>query len=202
MKANMDPDSDIDDLKQNIFDTINTERYQTTYNGQPLKPSTKVPQNTTDDMPIIFTKIPKSEQRTWRRLTCGLIKPDPPKSQLQEFVASDECEQPQEFAAPSTFKKLNCNGRPCAKCHKCRDWHFTGDQDTWNWVCNYKNWKEKDTNRWHGNGYMLFTYSDGDWKFFTKHDASCKLFTKRDDATCDHDDLLSVRNGLRTLSAH
>ncbi|CAF1175673.1 unnamed protein product [Rotaria sordida] len=72
-----------------------------------------------------------------------------------------------EFAAPGTCKKLGCKGRPCAKCHKCRDWHFTGDQSTWDWVCNYKYWNFWDRKRW-------------------SNDRE-KLFKKRDDATCIYD---------------
>ncbi|CAM4851929.1 unnamed protein product, partial [Rotaria magnacalcarata] len=72
---------------------------------------------------------------------------------------------PQEFAAPDTCDKLYCKGRPCAKCHKCRDWHFTGNHDKWNWVCNFKNWKGDDWQRW----------NDGDYKLFKK---------RTDGATC------------------
>ncbi|CAF1500108.1 unnamed protein product, partial [Adineta steineri] len=73
----------------------------------------------------------------------------------------------QEFAAPGTCTELRCEGRPCAKCHKCRDYHFYGDQDQWNWVCNHKNWEDADWSRW------------GDYK---------KLFTRRYDGVtcCDH----------------
>lgn len=37
-----------------------------------------------------------------------------------------------------------CGGRLCANCCKCRDWYFTGDRETWNWIRNSKNWKKKD----------------------------------------------------------
>ncbi|CAF1477297.1 unnamed protein product, partial [Adineta steineri] len=56
-KTSINPDADIDDLKQKIFDTTDVEQYQTMYNGIILKPSAKIPQDTTDDMPIVFTKI-------------------------------------------------------------------------------------------------------------------------------------------------
>ncbi|CAF0845186.1 unnamed protein product [Adineta steineri] len=133
-KINIDPDSDVDDLKQKIFDTTDIGQYLTTYNGKILKLSGKVPQNTTDDMPIVFTKI---------------VNVPPP--------------EPQEFAEPGACEEPYCQGRPCAKCHKCRDWHFTGNQKQWIWVCNYKNWRKVDTDRWHGV-----------YDFFTKrHGASC-----------------------------
>ncbi|CAF1314460.1 unnamed protein product [Adineta steineri] len=98
--------------------------------------------------------------------------------------------KPQEFAAPGTFKELLCKGHSCAKCHKCRDWHFTGDQDTWNWVCNYENWKVEDKNRWCIGSWKFFTkLNDGSWKFFAKLDAGYELFTKLDGATCGHSSL-------------
>ncbi|CAF0762011.1 unnamed protein product [Adineta steineri] len=85
----------------------------------------------------------------------------------------------QEFAAPSSRKKLFCGGRLCAKCYKCRDWHFSGNQHTWNWVCNWKNWNEADKDRW---------YDDYD-----------KLFSKRDSATCDGRSAFDGGAGLDSL---
>ncbi|CAF5067673.1 unnamed protein product, partial [Rotaria sp. Silwood1] len=61
--------------------------------------------------------------------------------------------------------KLRCRGRPCARCHKCRDWHFTGNQDTWDWICTWENFKDKD------------------WKRY-RNDRIYNLFEKRDGATC------------------
>ncbi|CAF1505544.1 unnamed protein product, partial [Adineta steineri] len=75
----------------------------------------------------------------------------------------------QEFAPPGTCKELYCEGRPCAKCHECRDWHFTDDQDQWDWVCNWRNWMQVDKDRW--------------------YNVADKLFTKRDGATCYHHSL-------------
>ncbi|CAF3789996.1 unnamed protein product [Adineta steineri] len=97
----------------------------------------------------------------------------------------------QEFAAPGTCEELFCSGRPCAKCHNCSDWHFTGDQTTWQWVCNYKSWKEADVKLWHDGRYKLFTKRDGRYKLFTRRDGRYKLFTKLDNAAClfDVDDL-------------
>ncbi|CAF0733859.1 unnamed protein product [Adineta steineri] len=57
MKINIDSGSDIDDLKQNIFGKTDKGQYLAKYNGQPLRPSAKVPKDTTDDKPIVFTKI-------------------------------------------------------------------------------------------------------------------------------------------------
>ncbi|CAF1208829.1 unnamed protein product [Adineta steineri] len=56
-KIKIDPDSDIDDLKEAIFGATDKGQYQATYNGTHLKQSVKVPQDTTDDTPIVFTKI-------------------------------------------------------------------------------------------------------------------------------------------------
>jgi hypothetical protein len=71
----------------------------------------------------------------------------------------------QEFATPGSCKKLFCDGRLCAKCHKCRDWHFSGNEHMWHWVSIWQNWNEADKDCWH------YSYD--------------KLLTKRDDATCD-----------------
>ncbi|CAF3062888.1 unnamed protein product, partial [Rotaria sp. Silwood2] len=61
--------------------------------------------------------------------------------------------------------ELSCKGRPCARCHKCRDWHFKGDQATWNWICNWENFTREDWNRW-------------------SNDRIDDLFEKRSGATC------------------
>jgi hypothetical protein len=74
----------------------------------------------------------------------------------------------QEFAGPNDCKKLACDGRPCAKCHKCRDWQFTGDRDTWKWIANYKNWKDEDWVRYD---------RDRIWKNFEKRSgATCYFY--------------------------
>ncbi|CAF0766312.1 unnamed protein product [Adineta steineri] len=86
-----------------------------------------------------------------------------------KIITSTHTTESQEFAALGTCKQLYCKGHPCAKCHKCRDWHYNGDQDTWNWICSYENWGKVDENRWYNGAY--------------------KLFTKRDAATCHRDDL-------------
>ncbi|CAM4852247.1 unnamed protein product, partial [Rotaria magnacalcarata] len=66
------------------------------------------------------------------------------------------------FARPGDWKMLNCKGRPCSKCHKCRDWHYSGDQNTWNWICNWRNWSDGDCKRYNNsNIYKLFTKRDG-----------------------------------------
>ncbi|CAF0787748.1 unnamed protein product [Adineta steineri] len=141
-KIKIDSDSDIDDLKQDIFGTTEKEQYQTTYKDKTLKLWTKVPKKATHDKPIVFTRIVN--------------------------IPSQKSE---EFAAPGTGKGLSCTGRPCAKCHKCRDWHFTGDQGTWNWVCSWKNWTQADKDR----------FNDGDYKLFLKHDgATCSLYNNSD----------------------
>jgi hypothetical protein len=71
----------------------------------------------------------------------------------------------QEFAEPGTYEKLYCKGRPCANCGKCRDWQFTGDLKTWQWIQGWKNWNEYDWNR-------------------LNEDQIYKSFEKRSGATC------------------
>ncbi|CAF3155288.1 unnamed protein product [Rotaria sp. Silwood2] len=56
-KIKIGPDSDIDDLKQKIFGKADKGKYQATYKGHVLRPSAKVPQDTTDETSIIFSKI-------------------------------------------------------------------------------------------------------------------------------------------------
>ncbi|CAF1117301.1 unnamed protein product [Adineta steineri] len=164
-KIKIRPDSDIDDLKQEIFGKAVKGKYQATYKGQVLRPSAKVPQDTTDDMPIVFTEI--SDEPT-------------PESQ--------------EFAAPGRCKKLDCEGRSCAKCNKCHDWHFRGNQEQWNWVCNWKNWNRDDKKRW----------CDDDWKLLMKYDdATCTAADPLADAAAadrdDDDDYLAYVDDLRAI---
>ncbi|CAF1304855.1 unnamed protein product [Adineta steineri] len=66
----------------------------------------------------------------------------------RETRKTAERPQSQEFATLEACEQLLCKGHPCTKCHKCRDWHFNGDQETWNWICNYKNWRKMDEDRW------------------------------------------------------
>ncbi|CAF1397411.1 unnamed protein product [Adineta steineri] len=73
--------------------------------------------------------------------------------------------QKQQFAKPGTYNELDCKGRPCITCGDCRDWHFTDDEDTWEWVRNYKNWTDEDRSRW-------------------DDDRAWELFERRDGATC------------------
>ena len=84
----------------------------------------------------------------------------------------------QEFAESGRHGELLCGGRPCAKCHKCSDWHFLGDPTRWNWIAHCTNWKQSD------------------WDRYYNYRAS-KLFTKRDGATCKDRDLDDGFSGLR-----
>ncbi|CAF4238594.1 unnamed protein product [Adineta steineri] len=76
-KIKINSDSDIDNLKKAIFGATNKEQYQATYKAKTLKPSAGVPWNTSDDMPIVFTKI-------------GYIPPLPGKSKTFISVTSIE----------------------------------------------------------------------------------------------------------------
>lgn len=68
-----------------------------------------------------------------------------------------------EFAIPGTYPDLYCEGRQCSKCGKCRDWYFTGDLSTWEWIRNNKNWTDADIQRWR-SGYVFehFKCRDGE----------------------------------------
>ncbi|CAF1184910.1 unnamed protein product [Adineta ricciae] len=76
------------------------------------------------------------------------------RSEHYEFADADKCD------------KLVCGGRPCAKCHKCRDWRFNSetDQSIWDWICKNEEWDIADWNLWRHERY--------------------KLFAKRETATC------------------
>jgi len=73
----------------------------------------------------------------------------------------------QEFAPPGTYEALDCKGRHCAECGKCRDWYYTGDSASWKWIRDCKNWQEEDRKRYN-------------------NDKVYERFKKRDGATCDH----------------
>ena len=83
-----------------------------------------------------------------------------------------------EFAESDRRVKLLCEGRACAKCQKCCDWHFTGDQTSWNWIARCSNWKQSDWDRYY-------------------HRDGSELFIKRDGATCKDRDLADGVDGFR-----
>ncbi|CAF1478817.1 unnamed protein product [Adineta steineri] len=60
-----------------------------------------------------------------------------------------------------------CKGRHCAKCGQCRDWYYTGDQTSWEWIRNVKKWKVDDCKRWNNGDF---------WQSFKKrHWATCSV---------------------------
>ncbi|CAF0771938.1 unnamed protein product [Adineta steineri] len=74
-------------------------------------------------------------------------------------------EDGRRFPKSNSSQLIDCHGRPCAKCGKCRDWYYTGDQAGWRWIQNQHNWTSDDYNHWH----QLDFYA---------------ILRKRDDATC------------------
>jgi hypothetical protein len=58
-----------------------------------------------------------------------------------------------EFAAPGKYKELDCNGRHCAECGKCRDWYYTGDLKSWEWIQHWKNWTDSDWKDWYNGDF-------------------------------------------------
>lgn len=64
-------------------------------------------------------------------------------------------------------KRLNCNGRACYNCGDCRDWYFTSDENTWNWLRNWKNWNQSDKELWKRNE------NDVRNKFKRRDDSEC-----------------------------
>ncbi|CAF0725475.1 unnamed protein product [Adineta steineri] len=96
MKINIDSNSAISDLQQDIFGTTDKEQYQTMYNGKLLTPSAKVPQDTTHDMLIVFTKID------------NVLSP--------ALLQCDEC-----LSAEVNFRCIDCKVSYCATC--CATFH-------------------------------------------------------------------------------
>ncbi|CAF1931260.1 unnamed protein product [Rotaria magnacalcarata] len=96
----------------------------------------------------------------------GIAAASKPASTPRPASAASTTSWSEEFDLSGN--QLRCKGRPCAKCKKCRDWHFNGDDETWRWVCNWENWTKADEKRWY----------DGGWKCFTK---------RNDGATCRRD---------------
>ena len=47
--------------------------------------------------------------------------------------------------------QLPCKGRACYQCGKCREWYFSRDVATWDWIRNWPNWNETDKQRWKDN---------------------------------------------------
>ncbi|CAF4025518.1 unnamed protein product [Adineta steineri] len=74
---------DIDDLKEAIFGATNKGQYQATYKARTLSSSARVPRNTTDDTPIVFTKIdyipppPDSSQSNHPTISTAIIPENP-----------------------------------------------------------------------------------------------------------------------------
>ncbi|CAF4572327.1 unnamed protein product [Rotaria sp. Silwood2] len=79
-----------------------------------------------------------------------------------------------EFATPGTYKELSCAGHPCATCGKCRDWCYTGDLASWQWIQNSKNWDSKDIEPWCSGQY---------WNHFKKRDGATCHGTPTDPST-------------------
>ncbi|CAF1119062.1 unnamed protein product [Adineta steineri] len=55
-KIKINSNSDIDDLKEAIFGATDKGQYQAAYKAKTLRSSARVPRNTTDDTPIVFTE--------------------------------------------------------------------------------------------------------------------------------------------------
>ncbi|CAF3562722.1 unnamed protein product [Adineta steineri] len=64
-------------------------------------------------------------------------------------VATNEDSQ---FAKSGSFNPIPCSGRSCATCGRCRDWYFTGDQKTWQWIQDVNNWTQNDKDRYCSSG--------------------------------------------------
>lgn len=68
-----------------------------------------------------------------------------------------------EFSLNGTYRELGCKGRPCILCGKCRDWYYTSDLTSWQWIRNHKDWKDDDWKNWIENRI---------WEHFERRDGS------------------------------
>ncbi|CAF4200763.1 unnamed protein product [Adineta steineri] len=87
-KTKINSDSDIDDLKEAIFGATDKGQYQAAYKAKTLRSSARVPRNTTDDTPIVFTKT-------------GYIPPPPGKSKT--FISVTSIELKMKTIIPTRF---------------------------------------------------------------------------------------------------
>ncbi|CAF0850801.1 unnamed protein product [Adineta ricciae] len=55
--------------------------------------------------------------------------------------------------------KLDCKGHPCIRCNRCRDWYFTGDPTTFDWLRGYKHWTNNEKLRY--NTYESVIHHEG-----------------------------------------
>ncbi|UJR18041.1 hypothetical protein I4U23_004942 [Adineta vaga] len=98
-----------------------------------------------------FVKDESKEQRN--------SKPTIANSIAHKFGKSNS--EDQEFAEPAEGIKLFCEGRPCAKCHKCRDWKCSNDPPLWDWLYKYEEWDNNEWNLWRHERYKFFIKRDG-----------------------------------------
>lgn len=67
-----------------------------------------------------------------------------------------------EFRSVGTYSELDCKGRPCILCGKCRDWYYAEDLMSWEWIRNHKDWKDNDWKNWNDNRiWEHFEHRDG-----------------------------------------
>ncbi|CAF1304914.1 unnamed protein product [Adineta steineri] len=142
--------------------------YDTTYTNAPSSTSYATPKPVSNQTPGIkqsTTIHNKSEacemtaqQANSPPTYMSLFQPSAPHQPIDNQASHIE---PQKIVPPVTREEFRCEGRRCAKCYKCCDWRFTGDQDQWNWVCNYKKWKVVDWSRWVYGDYKLLTKRNG-----------------------------------------
>lgn len=82
---------------------------------------------------LILRSAETKDDRAYLRITLNICKP---------HLGSNE------FAPPDPSKELPCKGRRCTSCGKCRDWYFTGDSSTLQWIRSVKQWDSSDWKRW------------------------------------------------------
>ncbi|CAM2730604.1 unnamed protein product, partial [Rotaria socialis] len=71
---------------------------------------------------------------------------------------------------------MYCNGTLCASCGKCRDWYYTGDVSSWEWIRNVKNWGDHDRKLWNDGKY---------WEYFKRRNGATCRYVYDYDCLCE-----------------
>ncbi|CAF0901880.1 unnamed protein product [Adineta steineri] len=125
------------------------------------------------DCKIVYKRCDASQSHTdiicvteqFRRYRC---QSEETIKQLREDLKT--LRERQQFVTPNNYTELDCGGRLCIKCGKCRDWYFTGNAQTWQWLRSRENSWTRDDNM--------------NWRIGPHGVKGC--FTRRDGATCTH----------------
>ncbi|CAF0901897.1 unnamed protein product [Adineta steineri] len=107
---------------------------------------------TCDDCKIVYRRCDASQSHTdiiciteqFRQYRC---QSEEKIKQLTEDLK--KLRERQQFVTPNNYTELDCGGRLCIKCGRCRDWYFKGDARTWKWIRSRgDSWTQEDRIHW------------------------------------------------------